>query len=153
MPGKACIQWCIIQLYLSISLGVVSGQIDKQTNKQKDMLILLIYMTRTSPVDGHSCSPSPIPVPIIRHQSPSPFPVPVLITFLIHWKLFPNIGHWLQYESHQPAIKFNLSPTHIRQHRTCRLIDLFTRFIFLSSQRLLHRKNVSLKKSRDFFKT
>ena len=35
---------------------------DRQTNKQKDMLILLIYKTRASPVDGHSCSPSPIPV-------------------------------------------------------------------------------------------
>ena len=144
MPGKARIQQCIIQLYLSISLGVVWGQ----TDKQKDMLILLIYKTRASPLDGHSCSPSPIP----STQFPSPFPVPVLITFLIHWKLFPNIGHWLQYESHQPAIKFNLSPTHICQHMTCRLMDMFTKFIYLSSQRLLHQKNVSLKKSRDFFK-
>ena len=29
---------------------------------------------------------------------------------------------------------------------------MFTKLIYLSSQRLLHQKNVSLKKSRDFFK-
>ena len=145
MPGKARIQRCIIQLYLSIFLGVVWGQ----TDKQKDMLILSIFMTRASPVDGHSCSPSPIP----STQFSSPFPVPVLITFLIHWKLFPNIAHWLQYESHQPAIKFNLSLTHIRQHMTCPLIDILTKFIYLSSQRFLHQKNVSLKNRVSFLKS
>ena len=65
---------------------------NKQTYKQKDMLILLIYMTRVSPwmvaaavisfpVITHSCSPFQFPIlvfrPGARSRSRSPFPLPV----------------------------------------------------------------------------
>ena len=57
---------------------------DRQTNKQKDMLILLIYKTSVSPVTYHSCShflssynPFLFPVLVSYPRSPSPFPFPI----------------------------------------------------------------------------
>ena len=68
-------------------------QTDKQTNKQKDMLILLIYKTRASPVDGHSCSPSPIPVsfPVRNPRLYSPSPSLLLFLFTENYSLTLSI--------------------------------------------------------------
>ena len=153
MPGKAHIQRCITQLYLSISLRVVWGQTDKQINKQKDMLLLLIYKTRASPVDGHSCSPSPIPVSFPVRNPRLYFPSPCLLLFLFteNYSLTLSIDSNMSHLN-QPSNSIICQHIFANIWRVILCIYMFTKYIYLSSQCLLHQKNVSLKNSRDLFK-
>ena len=124
---------------------------DRQTNKriykQKDMLILLIYKTRASPVDGHSCSPSPIPVsfPVRNPRLYSPSPSLLLFLFTENYSPTLSIDSNMSHLN-QPSNSIICQHIFANIWRVILCIYMFTNNIYLSSQCLLHQKNVSLKK-------